>query len=1075
MSSPMSLNTTIPMSSGQQGLWFLCQSDPKVAAAYNVVLAFESGSLLDEERLAAAWTATCLRHSLLAARVESVNHVPSFVLDDDVVTSLSFVDGVLDEIATADSSRPIDTARGPLHRLTYVRGIEGAPCGLVMTLHHLVFDHGSVDPLMNSLAAAWRDATGTDKLAGTRDLGTHTQSVAAESSRLREDASRRSLEARVALSRGAPAFTCPLVAPAEVGVSSVHEAATAARALPPALADAVLRFAADEGTTVPAIHLAAFVLTLWQHGAGDEFTLGVPLSTRDDLTADTVGYHANLSVLRMRRPERATVSDLIAAVSETFFDALTHAWLPFPHLVRALKGTQPPTPGAVPDVGFNYLRSLTSAWTIGEHVLRARPVTQRYAKDLLSLDIDEGADGTHCVLLHDRTRLSAAHAVRLVERHVALLALMVADPAQALDRMPRLVSEDRAAIEAAAQPDAGSVWLAADPVALIEAADDDVKGDKIALVSDGTTLTRTELRARALRVARTLRSCGVDAERRVAIHMHRGIDSVVALLGVLFAGGVHVPLDREQPASRLSAMLEAIEPAILITDADQAERDGLPALGQLACTATLADLEAAPSPVATAKPLPPDRLAYAIHTSGSTGLPKAVGVSAAALGAHVHACVAAYGLGPADRVLQFASHAVDPSLEQLLGALAAGATVVLRGSTTLLPESLVALLCEQRITVADVPTAYWNAWAADDFSALRDLPSLRLLIIGGEGAPAASLPYRPLPFVWINAYGPTETTITAAQWRVEAGEDARATLARGHTGLAAPWLPIGRPTAGTRLAVLDAAGRPVPVGVPGEIHLGGQRLARGYIGQPALTAERFRPDPAGEPGARLYRTGDLGRLREDGQFEFLGRIDHQVKVRGFRVELGEIEAVLAGIAGVRQAVMLQVAGPTPGSQRLVAYVVGSDRDGTALRAALARQLPDPMLPDAWVFLDALPLNSNGKVDRKALSLVTIKQADPHASTQSLVTETERWVAQIWGQILKIEIVSRYDNFFALGGHSLLATQIVARAGRHLDRTIPLRLLLDAPTLSAFAEQLDRLPAQTEGSRSQPALTRRPRI
>ncbi|HET7460488.1 MAG TPA: amino acid adenylation domain-containing protein, partial [Longimicrobium sp.] len=442
----------------------------------------------------------------------------------------------------------------------------------------------------------------------------------------------------------------------------------------------------------------------------------------------------------------------------------------------------------------------------------------------------------------------------------------------------------------------------------------------------------------------------------------------------------------------------------------------------------------------------PSALAYVIYTSGSTGAPKGVGVAHAQATAHCRAAAAVYGLTPADRVLHFAAVGFDVSLEQLLAPLSAGACVVLRGAEVPTPIELARQAVEQGMTVINPPTAYWHQLVAEPAALELLARSVRLVIAGGEAmSPAAARDWAAGPTAGVrllNAYGPTETVVTCAAYEVPAS------LPEG-----AVHVPVGRPLPGRAAYVLDGRLSPAPLGVPGELCIGGI-VARGYLGRPAATAEAFVPDPFSPvPGARMYRTGDRARWLAAGELEFLGRRDHQVKVRGFRIELGEIEARLAEHPGVREAVV-RAREDAPGEKRLVAYLVGDEGAGAeVLRAHLGQTLPEYMVPAAFVRLEGWPLTPNGKLDRKALPA---PDADARAAREYAppVGATEQALAEIWAEVLRVERVGRHDHFFELGGHSLLAVQVISRVRQVLVVEVALGELFTRPVLADFARGLE---------------------
>jgi len=576
--------------------------------------------------------------------------------------------------------------------------------------------------------------------------------------------------------------------------------------------------------------------------------------------------------------------------------------------------------------------------------------------------------------------------------------------------------------------------------------------DAAALVCGDATLSYGALERRSRRAARRLAASGVAPERVVGICLERGIDQIVALLGILRAGGAYLPLDPEVPAERLAFVLDDAGAVALIARPELARRLEGFAGARLAPEELVGGAVSEEPATALEEPArgPAGSLAYVIYTSGSTGTPKGVQVDRRSLGTFTATTVAAYGLEPRDRILQFGNLSFDASVEEIFPAFAAGATLVLRGEEMLASARRFLDDCARhRVSVVDLPTAYWHELAAQ-VDARADLPrSLRLVIIGGE----AALPERvagwldavgPEPAL-VNTYGPTEATVVATSSRLERDGSDRA-------------VAIGRTLDGVLAYVLDRDLRPLPVGVPGELLLGGAGLARGYLGHPRATAERFVPDPFagrsdGEGGGRLYRTGDLVRRRPDGELEFVGRIDHQVKIRGFRIEPDEIAAVLCRHPGVREAVVV-VGRDGLGGDRLAAYMAASPQvSAVALRVRLRDELPAYMVPADLVFLDVLPLTSTGKVDRDALP-----EPERGADEEYVPPETpsEELIAEIWCSLLGVDRVGVHDDFFDLGGHSLLAPQVVARIGEELGIEPPLRLLLEAPTVARLALAVEEL-------------------
>ena len=573
--------------------------------------------------------------------------------------------------------------------------------------------------------------------------------------------------------------------------------------------------------------------------------------------------------------------------------------------------------------------------------------------------------------------------------------------------------------------------------------------DAVAVVFEGKQLTYRELNARANQLAHYLRSLGVGPEVLVGICVERSLEMIIGLLGILKAGGAYVPLDPNYPSERLAFMLEDSSVPVLLSQEKLVEK--FPQ--HSACVVCLdSDWEkiAVDSKENPSIPVKPKNLAYVIYTSGSTGKPKGVLIQHESLVNYTTAASAEYEIDQCDRILQFSSISFDVSAEEIYTSLTSGATLILRTDSML--DSVEGFLqkCKNwEITVMALPTAYWYELTA--FLSQKTVvlpPSLRLIIIGGEKA----LPERLKTWLQcveqqvrlVNNYGPTEATVGATIYDLSVADT---TLKE---------LPIGRPLGNVQTYILDGNRQPVPIGVPGELHIGGAGLARGYLNRPDLTDQRFIPNPfSNEPGERLYKTGDLARYLPDGNIEFIGRIDNQVKIRGFRIELGEIETAISQHPLVKEAVVIATENNTDNKQ-IVAYIALPTEVTphiSDLRHFLKQKLPDYMIPAAFVMLDNLPLTPTGKVDRRALPSPELRP-DLELTFISPRTPIEEILASIWACVLGIEQVGVHDNFFELGGHSLLATQVISRVHDTMSVELPLRSLFEAPTIAEFASRVE---------------------
>jgi surfactin family lipopeptide synthetase C len=642
------------------------------------------------------------------------------------------------------------------------------------------------------------------------------------------------------------------------------------------------------------------------------------------------------------------------------------------------------------------------------------------------------------VIYYDRRRFSASTIKRMLCHYANLLEGIVSNPQQRLSELSLLDATERHQLL--------NEWNATRTEfphgCLHELFEAQVERtpDAIALVFEEQQLTYRQLNDRANRLAHHLQGCGVEAETLVGILCERSIEMIVAVLGTLKAGGAYVPLDPAYPQHRLSFMMKDAAVRVLLTQTRL--RESLPEQ-QLGDGYEVISLDAEWEQIAQqssdnlASHVSPENLAYVIYTSGSTGTPKGVLVSHRGIGNLAAAQIDAFEVNPASRVLQFAATSFDASVSEIAMALLSGATLCLAPQESMLPgPALTATMREQVISVVTLPPTVLAALPADEF------PSLRTLILAGEACTGE------LVKIWsegrrlINAYGPTEGTVCATI-AVCRDDDERP--------------PIGRPMRNVEVYLLDEQMRPVPVGVAGEIYIGGVGLARGYKNRPDLTAESFIPNfLSDEPGARLYRTGDLGRWLPDGEIEYLGRTDHQVKVRGFRIELGEIEAALLSHEAVKEALAL-VREEASGEKRLIAYVVAEREQEAAtvseLRRHLRERVPEYMVPSVFVVLDKFPLSPNGKVDRRALP--EPDNARP-ALEQAFVaprSQIEQRIARVWEKVLGIERVGAHDNFFDLGGHSLQMVRVQDKLREEFAQKLSIVELFQYPTIGALASHI----------------------
>ncbi|WP_176065639.1 non-ribosomal peptide synthetase [Anaeromyxobacter diazotrophicus] len=1037
-----------PLSSAQERMWFLDQLEPG-SALYHIAAAVRLRGALDPAALGRALSEVVRRHEVLRTRLGAERGRPVAILDPPAPVPLEETDLTqlpADEreraaraLATAEARRPLDPARGPLLRARLLR-LGEAERWLVLVVHHAVSDGASTGVLVREVTALYASEVGGGGAALAALPLQYADFAAWQATSL----ARGEREAQLAWWRerlaGAPgALELPFDRPRRALASAAGERRPLA--LPAPLSRGLALLARREGATLFMAVVAALDALLARVTGETDLCVGTPVSGRDRAELEgLVGLFVNTLVLRVDLAGDPSFRELLRRVREATLDAHAHAAVPFDEVVDAVQPARSLThtplfqvmasvedePGAprLPGVEACFL-----------------PLDTGTAKFDLTLELRRGGEGLAGDLEYRRDLFDPATVDRLAASFERLLAAAVEDPDLRLSELPLQGPEERQRVLALGQGEpAGEVGeLVPAKLAALAARGQDAP----AIFAAGEVWSRGALDRRARQIAHRLRAAGVTAGARVGHLLQRTPDAIAALLGIWRVGAVHLPLDPQSPPARTAALLADAGATHALTTSALA-----PALAGAATPPVLLDgVEGEPADGAAA-PLDPAAAAYVIYTSGSTGRPKGVVVSHRALAEHCRSSCGHYRFAPGDRALQFAAFSFDASLEQILAPLSGGAALVLRGDELQEPRAFAEAIARDGVTFMDLPPAYLDglvrSWEADPGrAAWPACPALRLLMVSADVVRPETLALcRRSP--WgraglVNNYGPTEATISCADYDVPA--DVGDLVARGR-------VPIGRPLPGRRAYVLDARGEPVPVGVPGELHLGGEGLADGYLGRPELTAERFLPDPFdGEPGARMYRTGDRARWLAGGELELLGRVDEQVKLRGFRLELGEVEAALRACPGVRAAAAaVKEEGAT---RRLVGYVVPADGAAPAAEALaerLGQVLPPYMVPSAFVAIAALPLTAGGKVNRRALPP---PPAAAEAGYLAPRTAAEERLAAIWAEVLGAKRVGVHDDFFALGGDSILSIQIVARA-REAGLVLTPRQVFETPTVAGLA-------------------------
>ncbi|WP_371494375.1 amino acid adenylation domain-containing protein [Kitasatospora sp. NBC_00374] len=1022
---PRPAGTPAPLSSSQERLWFMEQLTPG-STAYTLAPARRIHGPYDRRALDAALTDLLARHeSLRTAFPATADGTAYALVADPAPFTARFLDASGDEdpdrraaeAVEALIAEPFDLASGPLLRVLLVRLAEQEHV-LALVLHHIVCDGWSIDLLQRELDALHTHHTdGTPHGLPAPELQ-YGDYAAWQRERIADGTSAASRTYWRTELDGVPALELPTDRPRPpvLGLAgAAHEFRWDAE-----LSGRITELSRAYGASRYMVLMAAYQALLARHSGQWDFAVGSPVAGRLHRELEAlVGIFVNMLPIRARLAPELGFGRLVGRVRERTLDAYAHQEVPFEQIVGDLAVERDVSRAAVFQATFAFQNYGEQAPVAPAGPPRSEGFGYRATTTHhdLALYLRDEADGGLYGLFTYRTDLFDHTTVeRLTERFEVLLRAALADPDRPVGELPLLAEGEDASL---ADWAAGPALPADGPDTLTEllARAAALTPDAPALTLGAQTLTYAELERRATGFARRLLALGIGPGTVVAICLEQSPELAVAMIGALKAGAGYLPLDPEQPVSRVEFLLADAEAAVLVADpvrAAAAPRFPGPVLAPDATADTAAG--SAPLPERAG----PDDLAYVIYTSGSTGRPKGVAVQHRQILNYLAGARERLRIEPGASYALLQSLAFDFSLTMLYLGLSTG------GRIHLLPRrisgaELALRMAESGIDYLKMTPSHLAALTAD--APTGQLLPRRALVLGGEAAPAAwahSLAALGRCAVF-NHYGPTEATVGATVHEVRADGPAPA---HGST-------PIGRPLAGARCYVLDERLRPVPPGVVGELHLGGDRLARGYLGRPDLTADRFLPDPfTSETGARMYRTGDLVRHRPGGELEFLGRADHQIKVRGYRVEPGEIEAALTAVPGIAQAVVL--ARGEGVKQQLVGYLEWPGQGGPPaaadLRTRLLETLPDYMVPARWVVLDRLPLLAHGKVDRAALPA---PEDGPLGTAQYLAPEgdTEQVIADLWADLLDLERVGALDDFFELGGHSLLATQVVARLRR----------------------------------------------
>jgi len=1036
---PLSRQDELPQSLAQNRLWITWQLDPQ-SSAYTIPGALRLRGELDEDALRSSFQYLIQRHEALRTRFYERDGQGFQRVDANSDFDLQVIDlsdlPVAEREARAqqireDEARTLfDLEKGPLLWVTLVR-LDEDDHQLLVTLHHIIADGWSLNILIDEFSRLYAAASQGQALAlpplalQYADYGSWQRQWLADG-----EGQRQLAYWKAQLGDEHP--TLSLATDHPRAARQRHSASRHSVRLSVSLSEAIRQTAQAHESTPFMLLLAAFQTLLYRYSGQRDIRIGVPNANRPrQETQGLIGFFINTLVLRAELDGRRPFNELLAATRHTALGAQAHQDLPFEQLLEAFPQAREQ---GLFQVMFNHQqRDLSALRRLPGMLADELPWHSREAKFDLQLHSEEDRNGRLSLSFDYADELfDSATIQRLAAHFIHLLQAVCEQPQQAigdLQLMPQ--DEQQAWSQAPCAP--AQQWL---PELLNQHT-----SDNTALVWQDGSLTFAQLHTQANRLAHYLRDKGVGPDVCVAIAAERSPQLLVGLLAIIKAGGAYVPLDPDYPAERLAYMLKDSGVHLLLTQT--ALLDRVPS-AEGVCVIAMDSLHLDSWP--TQPPglhLDGDNLAYVIYTSGSTGQPKGVGNTHAALAERLQWMQATYQLNDSDVLMQKAPISFDVSVWECFWPLITGCRLVLAGPGEHRdPHRIAQLVQAHGVTTLHFVPPLLQLFI--DEPLVPECTSLRRLFSGGEALPAElrNRVLAQLPAVQLhNRYGPTETAINVTHWHCTADDGERS--------------PIGRPLGNVICRVLDEQLNPLPAGVPGELCIGGIGLARGYLGRAGLTAERFVADPLGEAGARLYRSGDRARWSADGVLEYLGRLDQQVKLRGFRVEPEEIEARLLALDGIAQAVVL-----VRDAQLIGYYTAHVALDEQDVKAALAAELPEYMVPAQLMRLDAMPLSPSGKLDRRALP-APVWQTREHIEPE---TPLQQQIAAIWREVLGLAAIGLRDDFFALGGHSLLATQIISRTRQACDVELPLRTLFEASELGAFAEQVGLI--QASGQRNQ---------
>ncbi|HMJ64315.1 MAG TPA: amino acid adenylation domain-containing protein, partial [Candidatus Binatia bacterium] len=1043
-----------PLSHGQQRFWFLEQLEPG-QPVYHVPLALRLSGPLDYDAAASSLTEIVRRHEALRTVFRTCDGAPVQIVTPPRAVATRIIDlqhaardgQALHPALAEEAARPFDLSRDLLLRAALFR-LAPDSYVLLLTVHHIAADAWSIDLMLEEWAELY-SAQLQNRLPELPELPIQYIDFALWQRQSVDQQARELAYWKEKLAQP----PSPLELPVERARSTmpINHGGTRSIVLSRELSASLGQLSREAGATKFMTLLAAFNVLLHRYSGQEDIAVGSPVSRRTEQeTERLIGLFLNVCVLRVDNSGKPNFRQLLDRVRKTALEAYAHQNIPFEKVIEELQPTRDASRTPLFDVMFTFQEGPVSAIRLPGGLL-AEPFD--FDLDVAPFDLTllvRENDRELVAMMEYKTDLFSAEAVdRMLGHFRMLLEGIIENPNRPISELPLLTERERRQLLSEFNPPPTDYPREKCVHQLFE--EQVVRTPKAMALKFGSHwLSYQELNERANQLAHYLQSFGVGPDKLVGICMERSPAVIIAVLGVLKAGGAYLPLESDEPQERLAFKLRDAAVEVLLTNhsAELKFESSRPKIIRLDAHENPINRCSRRNPSCTASA---DNLVYAIYTSGSTGKPKGVLVNHRSLVNHSIGFAGRFGLGLSDRVLQFAPLSFDVSAEEIFPTLLTGGTLVLRpAGLEVSIQDFHPFVVTEQITVLNLPTPYWNEWMIlMDERDLQLAPTLRLVVVGSDTVTTQQYARwrrfsRP-DVRWCNAYGTTEATITATLFEPDS-EDLL------------PTVPVGRPTMNSQVYILDAHQCPVPIGVPGEIYIGGVEVARGYLNRPDATPSSFVPDMfSGEDGSLLNRTGDFGRWRADGNIEFLGRRDNQVKIRGFRIELGEIEGALLQHPAIKEALVLPRE-DVHGDKILVAWFVAKENSvqlvGKLLQF-LKQHLPAYMIPAALVPMPESPRFASGKVDIKALPAHGSDRPDLEESFVAPRDSLEEKLANVWRQVLGLDKVGIHDNFFNLGGHSLLAVRLFAEIERLTGWNLPVLTLFQSPTIKELADVIRR--------------------